>query len=118
MSNCPECDVINYGINPSCVACVRKVMGDRIAKLKAELAELEKDQQELVYDCRDHRIAKEKAEAQLADLRDACNEKQEIINSHNEVDRLRVEQLAELRGMLQTAWNMSDAEFAEALEGK
>jgi len=40
MSNCPECDVINYGINPRCVACVRKIMGDRIKELEAQLTAL------------------------------------------------------------------------------
>ena len=35
MSDCPECGVINFGINPRCVACVRKVMGERIALLEA-----------------------------------------------------------------------------------
>ena len=39
--NCPECSVINYGINPRCVACVRKIMGDEIAALQARNAELE-----------------------------------------------------------------------------
>jgi len=39
MSDCPECGVINYGINPRCVACVRKVMGDRIALLEARIHE-------------------------------------------------------------------------------
>jgi len=41
MSDCPECGVINYGINPRCASCVRKVMLERIKELEdvAEAAE-------------------------------------------------------------------------------
>jgi hypothetical protein len=61
MSDCPECGVINYGLNPRCASCVRKVMGERIKVLddgieaamaiinadKARIALLEKEVSEL-----------------------------------------------------------------------
>jgi len=37
MSDCPECGVINYGINPRCASCVRKVMLERISLLEAHV---------------------------------------------------------------------------------
>ena len=73
MSSCPECDVINYGINPRCVACVRKVMGDRIAELEAELALANKtwdDNFPKLEAAIDEAL---KQQAELAELRDAVN---------------------------------------------
>ena len=61
MSNCPECDVINYGINPRCAACVRKVMGERIAELEAQKTRSQEHYIKLLRD----------KEAELEKLREA-----------------------------------------------
>ena len=46
----------------------------RIAELEATIADMEKEQQELVYDCRDRRIKIEKMQATIAELRESARE--------------------------------------------
>ena len=71
MSECYECKLVAMGKGrpAMCIDCLEK----RNVELEAEVSELEAEQKELVYDCRDHRIAKEKALAQLAALREAVD---------------------------------------------
>ena len=40
MSNCPECDCINYGINPRCLSCVRRLCDLEIERLRIEIERL------------------------------------------------------------------------------
>ena len=39
-TDCPECGSINFGINPRCVCCVRKIYGERIEELEEEIRRL------------------------------------------------------------------------------
>jgi len=67
MTKCPECDVIDYGINPRCVSCVRKVMGERIEEMEAAY-DIERVRADKLFD------TAECSQARIAELEEAIRQ--------------------------------------------